>query len=98
MTDKKRNITFSKGAHSAFGTLNENEQKKAIHYLKLISNNKQNTIQSKIYKLTVNESTLYAIKLNLKLRIVVEVKEEEVSVIDILNHDLFVKYFNNRKP
>ena len=96
MNDRK-NIIFTQAAHSAYNTLNEKEQQKAIGLLEMVAQNDQYDIHSEIYKLAGTEQSLFAIKLNLKLRIIIEIGEDELTVLDILNHDLFVKYFKNRK-
>jgi len=45
----------------------------------------------KLYGTTNNN--LFSIRLNLKLRIIVEALDFEIKIVDIINHDLFERYF-----
>jgi mRNA-degrading endonuclease RelE of RelBE toxin-antitoxin system len=91
-----RNIEFSKAAQTAFSSLSVREKKKAIGLLDLTNTNIQDLrLNSKIYKLKMVDRQMYALRLSDKLRVIIEINDTEIRVVDILNHDLFVKYFNN---
>jgi len=92
---KNKHIDFTKAATTAFHSLNDKEKKKAIYLIELISNDFHSAeLQNKFYKLSNPQRKLYAIKLTLKLRIIIEILDDVVKVLDILNHDLFIKYFS----
>ena len=94
MKIKLRNIIFSKAANTAFHSLLNTEKKKALHLLNIVSLDlKDLLVQNKLYKLKHTTKQLYAIRLSLKLRMVIEITEDEIIVLDIINHDLFIKYF-----
>lgn len=95
MKDKMKQIEFSKAAENALTSLDQNEQEKAINLLNAISENITDPVLiGKINKLTGSGFNFFAIRLSLKLRIIIEILEDRVNVIDILNHDLFERYFN----
>lgn len=94
MTDKVKQIEFTKAAENALTSLDPKEQEKAIKLLHTISENITDPVLTgKINKLTGDGINLFAIRLSLKLRIIIELLEDRVNVIDILNHDLFERYF-----
>jgi hypothetical protein len=94
MTDKMKQIEFTKAAENALTSLDLREQKKAIRLLHTISENITDPVLTgKINRLTGSEINLFVIRLSLKLRIIIELFEDRVNVIDILNHDLFKRYF-----
>lgn len=89
-----KEIEFTKAAENALTSLDVKEQEKAIQLLHVIASNITDPfLTGKINKLIGPAQNLFAIKLNLRLRIVIEFHEEKINVIDILNHDLFEKYF-----
>lgn len=94
MTDKVKQIEFTKVAENALTSLDPKEQEKAIKLLHTISESITDPVLiGKINKLTGSGINLFAIRLSLKLRIIIEILEDRVNVIDILNHDLFERYF-----
>lgn len=96
MRENKRHIKFTKGARSSFTSLSKGEQSKTIQFLEVLSEDFQSTsLSTRIYKLSGTEKPLYALRLNQKLRIILELSDEKILVLDILNHDLFIKYFKN---
>jgi len=89
-----KEIEFSKAAENALTSLDLKDQKKAIQILQTMSSNMSDPfLAGKINKLIGPAQNLYAIKLNLRLRVIVEVQDERINVVDILNHDLFERYF-----
>ncbi len=89
-----KEIEFSKAAENALTSLDLKEQKKTIRILQTMSNDMSDSyLRGKINKLVGTTRDLYAIKLNLKLRVIVELQDEKINVIDILNHGLFERYF-----
>lgn len=98
MTEHKH-IEFTKAATTAFHSLNDREKKKAFELIELTAGDIKNPLlHNKFYKLLLPPARhLYAIKLSLKLRIIIEILDTEIKVLDILNYDLFIKYFNNSR-
>lgn len=95
MTTEHKHIEFTKAATTAFHSLNNRERSKAYDLIQLIAKDINDpSLHNKFYKLSSPIRHLYAIKLSLKLRIVIEILDNEIKVLDILNHDLFIKYFN----
>jgi mRNA-degrading endonuclease RelE of RelBE toxin-antitoxin system len=95
MTTENKHIEFTKAAMTAFHSLSDREKKKAIELIELTAADIKNPLlHNKFYKLSTTTRHLYAIRLSLKLRIVIEILDTEIKVLDILNHDLFIKYFS----
>ena len=95
MNNAMKPIEFSNAAFFAFHTL---DQKNQVQAQKLLSTAKENLtdkhLGNKIQKLDFPGRTIYAIKLNQSLRIVIEIFDDRVEVVDIINSDLYKTYFN----
>lgn len=89
-----RKIEITKVAESALKSLTPPEQKKALSLLQKAARSiSEPTIKTKINALKITEPNFFVIKLNPKLRIIVELLEDRINVVDIINHDLFARYF-----
>ena len=94
-----KQIDFSQQAYAALYTLSAKEQKKAMKLIELSGNNLQSLLlEDKSYKLGIFDRNIYALKLNEKLRIIVEIMDNEVKILDVLNRDLHDIYFKNNQP
>ena len=94
MKDKVKNIEYTKVAENALTSLDPKEQNKAIKLLGMVSENMTDPhLDGKLNKLTGSDINLFAVKLNIKLRIIIRILEDKVNVVDILNYDLLEKYF-----
>jgi len=92
-----KEIQFTKAAENALTSLQEKEQQKAISLLTNIAENLSDPqLQGKVHKLVGPSENLFSLRLNLRLRVIVEISEDQLKVIDILNHDLFERYFKNK--
>lgn len=92
-----KEIQFTKAAENALTSLQEKEQQKAISLLTNIAENLADPqLQGKVHKLVGPAENLFSLRLNLRLRVIVEISEDQLKVIDILNHDLFERYFKNK--
>lgn len=92
-----KEILFTKAAENALTSLQEKDQQKAISFLKIMAEHvTAPQLQGKVDKLIGTTENLFSLRLNLKLRVIVQLSENEVKVIDILNHDLFERYFKNK--
>ncbi len=93
-TTKKLHIEFTKGAEASFSFLPEKVQTKAKEYLSQVAEcGSFSVLKDKCYKLPGAEDDLFAIKINSKLRLIVQLKSTRLLVLDVLNHDLFLLYF-----
>lgn len=89
-----KEIEFTKAAENALTSLDIKEQEKAIQLLHAVASNITDPfLTGKINKLIGPSQNLFAIRLNLRLRIIIELHEDKINVIDIINHDLFERYF-----
>ncbi len=89
-----KQIEFTKAAENALTSLDPKEQEKAIMFLQKISENITDpALTDKINKLSGTGINLFAVRLTLKLRIIIELLEDRVNVVDILNYDLSKVYF-----
>jgi Txe/YoeB family toxin of Txe-Axe toxin-antitoxin module len=89
-----KEIEFTKAAENALTSLDIKEQDKAMHLLQVIASNITDpSLTGKINKLIGPAQNIFAIRLNLSLRIIIELHEDRINVVDILNHDLFERYF-----
>lgn len=90
-----KKLLFTKAAENALTSLDKSDQDMAIILLNAFSNNINDILlMGKVHKLySTTNNNLFSIKLNLKLRIIAELLESEIRVIDVINHDLFDKYF-----
>jgi mRNA-degrading endonuclease RelE of RelBE toxin-antitoxin system len=93
-----KHIDFSPHAYFAFHTLPVGEQKKAMKLVESSSNDNKNLLlEGESYKLKNFDRNIYALKLTDKLRIIVEITDDEVKILDILNRDLYDVYFNKKQ-
>jgi hypothetical protein len=93
-----KEIEFTRAAENALTSLENKVQIKAFQLLKTIATNFTSPVlEGKVNKLIEPTRNLYVAKLNPKLRIIVELQEDKVKVVDILNHDLLKRYFKGGK-
>ena len=94
-----KTIDYNKAAYAAYTTLSGSDKVKADKLINAFAEGnsvRHPSLSHKINKVVGNlGETLYSIRLTPKLRILVEDKDDRVIVADILNHDLFVRYFHN---
>lgn len=89
-----KGIEFTKAAENALTSLDSKEQEKAIQLLHVIASNMTDPfLTGKINKLVGFTENIFSVKLNLRLRIIIELHEDKINVVDILNHDLLERYF-----
>lgn len=90
-----KELLFTKVAENALTSLDRGEQEKAIKLLRAFSNDINDILLiGKVHKLYgITNDNLFSIRLNLKLRIIVERLDAEIRVVDVINHDLFERYF-----
>ena len=92
-----KDIIISKAAFTALNSLNTTDRDKAEKLIKIAAVNENDTmLLNLIYKFKGVETNMFAIKLGTKLRIIIQVEEQSLKVLDILNHDLFIRYFHNK--
>jgi Txe/YoeB family toxin of Txe-Axe toxin-antitoxin module len=92
-----KQMDFSQQAYAAIYTLSAKEQKKAMHLIELSGKDLQSLLlEEKSYKLGIFDKNIYALKLNAKLRIIVEIMDNEVKILDVLNRDLHDIYFKKQ--
>lgn len=94
-----KTVEFNKAAYAAYTTLSGSDQVKTDRLITAFAEEDSATnplLANAVKKVSGSlEENLYAIHLTNKLRILVEEQEDRVMVVDILNHDLFVRYFQN---
>lgn len=92
-----KEIIISKAAFTALNSLSLADRNKAEKLIKTAAANLNDLmLVNLIYKLKGVETNMFAIKLGMKLRIIIQVEEQNLQVLDILNHDLFIRYFHNK--
>jgi mRNA-degrading endonuclease RelE of RelBE toxin-antitoxin system len=92
-----KQMDFSQQAYAAIYTLSAKEQKKAMQLIELSGHDLPSLlIENKSYKLGIFDRNIYALKLNAKLRIIVEILDNEVKILDVLNRDLHDIYFKKQ--
>lgn len=92
-----KKVEFNKAAYTAYTTLSDVDKVKADKLINAFAEEDKASnplLTHNIRKVSGgSEGNLYSLRLGPKFRILVEVREDQVIVVDILNHDLFVKYF-----
>lgn len=89
------NIAFEKGAETSFELLSEKDRTKGMAYLASFAVDQDKFPREFYYPLKDSQDT-YSIVLNEKLRIIVQRKANSLLVLDLLNHDLYLRFFKNR--
>lgn len=98
MIETERIIEYSKVAKNALMTLDISEQQKARRLINKIAESTTNDFNmSNVSRLNSNDRNLIAIKLNAQLRIIVELHEDKIDILDILNYGLYERYFRDGK-
>lgn len=97
VTTAKKQIDFSQQAYAALYSLSPKEREKAMALIELSDNSLHRLLsEEKSYKLGIFDRNIYALKLNEKLRIIVEIMDDKIEILDVLNRDLHDIYFKKQ--
>lgn len=99
MVATAKQIDFAIGGRSAYTFLKKNMQKKVMQLAKMAANDTGNNwLQEYSYKMAnMGDKNVYVIRLSENLRLIVEILDKEVKILDIINQGLHDVYFKNNK-
>ena len=88
-----KKINLTKNAESALAFLNEQDRENADRLLRDISEVASlESDEASSYQPKLVGKNMFALKLSAQLRMIVEVLDESIRVLDVINSNLFIKY------
>ena len=97
MVATTKQIDFALGGQTAYAFLKKNMQKKVMELASMVANDNGNSwLHQYSYKMAnMGERNIYVIRLSDSLRLIVEVMDREIKILDIINQGLHDIYFKN---